>query len=447
MKAKDTKKLKVGPGNSIKDNTVSHGQPGGEKTTIILILLCLALLFDYMDRMIIASLLPFIKLEWGVSDSLLGSLTGVVSLCMALFVFPISIFVDRWSRRKMVSLMIMIWSLATLACAFVKEFEYLILARALTGLAEAGYTPAAMAIIAAAYSHHTRARVTGIFDAFAPLGAGLGFLFGGYIGQLYGWRHAMGLVAIPGIFLAVAFWLTPDYETVPLTDDEGNDHMHLLSGLAKSLKELLKIRTLWFVYFAFAMNFALTIPVLTWAPSLFHRYFGVSQQKAGMLAGGLSMLVLIGAPLGGFLADKWLKSRPNARMILPGITVCASALLLLAALLLIHTFLFAPLLILFGILSVASLAPAAAVIQDVAHPGMRAMAYAINVIFAHLFGASWTPVFVGWFSDTFSLEKSLLLVPIFGIIASILFFSGARWYEIDFKRMKDKMISEASFVK
>lgn len=436
MKIKEKNAIIVEPVGEIAEACNSIHQPGGRRAKIILAMLCIAFMFDFIDRMIISSLLPFIKTEWGLSDSLLGSLTGIVSLCMALFVFPIAILVDRWSRRKMVSIMIMLWSLSTLACGFAKDFEHLIFARALTGIGQAAFTPAAMAIIAASFTHEMRARVTGVFDAFAPLGAGLGFLIGGYVGQLYGWRFAMELVALPGIIIAILFWFTPDYKTIPLAINDPNEPESFLVSLISAFKGLLKIRTLWFAYFAFAMNFALTTPVLVWLPSLFHRYLGVSQQKAGILSGGIAMLVLIGAPLGGFLADKWMKTRPNARMILPGITTCFAALLLLSALLLIQTFLFAPLIILFGIVSVVSIAPAAAAIQDVSPPGMRAMAYGINAIFVHLLGNSWSPVFVGWLSDIFGLNKSLLIIPLFGFMASILFFTGARWYQRDLGMIK-----------
>ncbi len=148
---------------------------GGRSSVVILILLCLTYAFDYTDRMIVASLLPFIKQDWGLSDQLLGSLSGIVSLFIALFVIPFSLIVDRWSRRKMVAIMVFFWSIATIACAFARNYEELLLARAFTGVGEAGYAPAAIAIIAASFPRERRAIAVGIWDAFAPIGAGLGF--------------------------------------------------------------------------------------------------------------------------------------------------------------------------------------------------------------------------------------------------------------------------------
>ncbi len=417
-------------------------QTGGSRAWVILILLCLSFMFDYIDRMVIASLLPFIKQEWGVSDRLLGALTGVVSLFIAIFVLPFALLVDRWSRRKMVSLMVLFWSLATLACAFTQNYHQLLVARAFTGLGEAGYGPAAIAIIAAAFAMKSRARASGIFDAFAPLGSGIGFLVGGYIGLHYGWRHALGIVAIPGIILALLFWFTHDYKTVPLENGEKQSTSIAMAGFWNAFKGLFRIPTLWFVYIAFAMNFAVNTPMLTWLPSYFNRFYGMDEQRAGTLAGGLAMLILVGAPLGGFLADRWMKSRPNARIVLSGLTSLVSALLLLLAFLLPQTPLFAPILVAFGILSVAFLAPGQAVIQDVVHPGLRALAYGINVVILNLLGASWSPLFIGEMSDRLGLDKALLFLPIFGILAGVLFLIGSRWYERDLARVKQFILFE-----
>ena len=247
--------------------------------------------------MIVASLIPFIKQAWGLSDTLLGSLTGVVSLFIAIFVLPFSMIVDRWSRRKMVSMMVFFWSVATIACAFARNYNELLIARAFTGVGEAGYAPAAIAMIAASFPQERRAIAVGIWDAFAPIGAGIGFLVGGYVGLHYGWQHAFGLVGIPGIVLAVCFWFTRDYKTVPL-ENTGAKAAGEKGTLWTSIQGLMRIPTIWFVYIAFAMNIAVSTPIMTG--------FIISQQVSwheraagGNMTAMLAML-LLGAPLGDF---------------------------------------------------------------------------------------------------------------------------------------------------
>jgi MFS family permease len=425
----------AGPGESVKVY-----QPGGPQAYYALALLCLAFFFDYADRFILSSLLPFIKADWGLSDQALGLLTGVLSIPMAILVIPLSIVVDRWSRRKMLALMVAIWSLATLACAFTRNFGQLLVARALTGVGEAGYAPASIATIGAAFPQQARGKATGIWDAFAPLGSAVGFLLGGYIGLKYGWRHAFGLVALPGLLLAVAFMFMRDYQTVPLGD--GSAVTPQKGELKKSTAELFKIRSLVFVWIGFALNFAVNTPVMAWLPSYLHRFHGMDEQKAGTMAGMLALMVLIGAPLGGILADRWMKKRIDARMRLSGLTSIASAILLISALLLAHTPFFKPLIVGFGILSVAFLAPAAAVIQDVVHPGLRAVAYGINVFCLQLFGASWTPWLVGRLSDTFGLERALMITPLFALTAGLVFLLGTRHYGPDLARVKQVVLLE-----
>jgi MFS family permease len=417
-------------------------KPVGIRSSILLGLLCLAFFFDYADRFILSALFPFIKQDWGLSDQALGTLSGILAIPMAILVLPLSIAVDRWSRRKMIALMVFLWSLATLSCAFARNFTQLLIARAMTGVGEAGYAPASIASIAAAFPRQSRAKVTGIWDAFAPLGSAVGFFVGGYIGVHYGWRHAFGIMAIPGMLLALGFLFLRDYKTVPLGDPEATRSESKTLGFWSSFLGLFEIRTLRFVWLAFAMNFAINTAIMSWLPSYFHRFHGMNEQQAGTISGMLALLALVGAPGGGILADRWMRRRGDARMVFSGIVSALSALMLLAALLSAHTYAFMPLLIGFGILSVAFLAPGAAVIQDVVHPGLRAMGYGLNVLVLQLLGASWTPWFIGLLSDRWGLEKSLLVLPVFGLIASILFLAGARWYEKDLGNVKNIVLLE-----
>ena len=410
-------------------------EPGRRAAGVTLLLLCLTMLFDYADRMVVGALIPFIKEDWGLSDRALGSLTSVIYVTIAVFVLPLSVAVDRWSRRKMISLMVFVWSLATFACAFTRSYGQLLAARALVGLGEAGYAPAGTASLAAAYPARVRARAMGVWNAFIPIGAAVGFLVGGYIGQRYGWRHAFGLVALPGIPLAVLFRFTKDYRTVPLHDGGGGGPGRA-AGFGRSALALFRIPTAWFVYLAFAMNTAITTALLTWLPTYFHRFHGVDKQTAGNLAAGMMLLVMVGAPLGGFLADRWIRSRANARMVFSGLTSFLSALLLAVALLLAQSPLFMPLLVCFGILTVCYVAPSAAVTQEVVHPGLRALSYGLCVICQHLLGGAWSPMLIGALSDRWGLDKALFVLPVFGLIAAGLLLAGSRWYVRDVERVE-----------
>jgi MFS family permease len=109
----------------------------------IFTLLFLLYFFDYVDRTIVASLAPFIQKEWGLTDFQSGLLMSVVYWSIVAFVFPVSIIVDRWSRKKTVGVMALLWTAATAACAFTKTLPQLLMARSGIGVGEAGYAPPA----------------------------------------------------------------------------------------------------------------------------------------------------------------------------------------------------------------------------------------------------------------------------------------------------------------
>jgi len=128
-------------------------------TYYIFTLLFLLYFFDYIDRTIVASLAPFIQKEWGLTDFQAGLLMSVVYWSIVAFVIPVSVIVDRWSRKKTVGLMALIWSLATAACAFTKTFPQLLAARSGIGIGEAGYAPAGTAMLSGLFPPEKRSRI------------------------------------------------------------------------------------------------------------------------------------------------------------------------------------------------------------------------------------------------------------------------------------------------
>ncbi len=83
------------------------------------------MIVDYVDRQVVVSMFPHLKAEWDLSDSQLGALVSVVSITVALGAVPLSLLADRWSRVKSIFLMVLVWSLATIACAFAGSYAQL----------------------------------------------------------------------------------------------------------------------------------------------------------------------------------------------------------------------------------------------------------------------------------------------------------------------------------
>ena len=185
-------------------------------TAYVFLLLWLLYFFDYVDRMVVVSLFPFLKADWGLTDAQCGAMVSAVYWAIILFSFPISIVIDRWSRKKSIGIMAVLWSLATAACALTKNFGQLFAARTAIGIGEAGYAPGGTAMISALYPEKRRAFMVGIWNASIPIGMAAGIVIGGLIASHWGWRHAFGIVALPGLVIALLFFFIKDYKTVGL---------------------------------------------------------------------------------------------------------------------------------------------------------------------------------------------------------------------------------------
>ena len=179
-------------------------------------LLFLLYMFDYVDRMVVVSLFPYLIHDWGLSDTQCGLLVSTVYWSIVILSFPISVIIDRWSRKKCIGCMALLWSLATVACAFTGNYAQLFVARTFIGVGEAGYAPGGTALISALFPEKMRSMIVGLWTAALPLGSALGVVVGGWVAARYGWRHAFGLVALPGFLIAILFFFVRDYKTVLL---------------------------------------------------------------------------------------------------------------------------------------------------------------------------------------------------------------------------------------
>jgi len=398
------------------------------------ILLFLLYMFDYIDRMVVVSLFPFLKRDWGLTDAHCGLLVSAVYWSILLFTLPVSVLIDRWSRKKCIASMSILWGAATLACAFVGNFTQLFVARTAIGIGEAGYAPGGTAMISAIFPQQKRARMLGIWNASIPLGSAIGIALGGLIAQRYGWQHAFGVVAVPGILVAVLFFFVRDYETVALTqtvaDHQGSPRQVTL-GLRDVVRHFAGNKTLIFNNLGFAANVFVTTALLAWLPTYFHRLHALPVDTASTKAAAIMLLAIVGAPLGGFLADRWLRTKKNARMLFPFLSSLSTTLILLAAFTLVHGPLQYAVLLLSGVTAVAFVAPAVSVTQDVVHPGLRAVSLSTNVVIQHILGSALGPPVIGALSDAFGIGKALMFLPAFTLAAALLFLVGSLYYERD----------------
>lgn len=401
-------------------------------------MLFLIYMLDYIDRMVVAGMVSYIKRDWGISDQQAGWLVSIVIIFITVFSIPAALFIDRWSRRKMVAIMTGFWSLATLACSFTHSYTQLLVARAFIGIGEAGYAPAGTALLSAAYPEKKRARVMGIWNISIPLGIGIGMALGGLIARYWGWKHAFGLVSIPGFLLAIWAWRLPDYKTVRTP---GSSLQR--AGIWANAIGILRTPSALFTFLGFAMNVSVTTALTTWLPTYFERTGFAAQGNGGMYATPVFALVLVGAPLGGYLSDRWQEKNPRGRLLFPALSSLVAAGVLVLAFLAPQGVAQMALLSLFGITLTLFLAPSVAVTQDVVHPGLRALSYSLCVIVQHTAGDAWSPPLIGLLSDIMGLRSAMLFLPLYGVLAAMFFYLASRYYERDLARVeKVALVSE-----
>ncbi len=403
-------------------------------TYYIFTLLFLLYFFDYVDRMIVTALMPYIKLEYGLTDTQSGLLVSVVYWSIVVFVFPVSILVDRWSRKKTIGIMALLWSMATLACAFTKTFPQLLMTRSAIGIGEAGYAPAGTAMLSGLFPPEKRSRMMGLWNMSIPLGIAVGIGIGGFVAQQWGWRHAFGLVAIPGAIVAILFFFVKDYKTVDLVQTVESSKVKM--SKMDIFRSFFHTPSLIFTYVGFIGCVFSNNAITTWLPTYYHRLEGLPLGQAGMKTGGILMLAVIGLPLGGWLADVWFKKRPSSRLLFPAITVALSSVVVFVAFSFLEGKAQYVALLLNGVLGVGFVAAAITATQETVHAGLRAISYSVCVVVQNILGASLGPIVIGAFSDAYGIKVAMTILPVFLVVSALLFFAGSFFYEKDLKKVE-----------
>ncbi len=411
----------------------------GFMTYYVFALLFLLYFFDYVDRMIVTSLFPFIQKEWGLTDTQTGLLVTVLYWSIVVFVFPVSILVDRWSRKKTIAIMALVWSIATALCAFAKTYPQLVLSRSGIGIGEAGYAPAGTAMLSGLFPPEKRSRMMGFWNISIPLGVAIGTGIGGFVAEHWGWRHAFGLVAIPGAITAILFFFVKDYKTVELVktvEESGAEDKKVKMSKMDIVREFINTPSLILTNIGFIGCIFVNNAIMVWFPTYLHRVTGASMSEAGMKTGALMLLAIVGLPLGGWLADMWFRKNASSRMLFPALTIALNAVVIFIAFSVLSGSTQYKALLLMGLLA-SMFAPAAiTVTQEVIHPGLRAISYSVCVVVQNLFGASMAPIVIGALSDAYGIQMAMSILPAFLLASALLFFAGSFSYKRDLDKVE-----------
>ena len=387
---------------------------------------------DYVDRQVVVSMFSHLKAQWDLSDRQLGALVSVVSITVALGAVPLSLLADRWSRVKSIFLMALVWSLATISCAFATSYGQLLGARSFVGLGEAAYGTVGAAMLASLFPMRMRSMVVGAFLAAGMIGSVMGVVLGGFIAQRWGWQAGFGAVGIPGLLLCALFLLiVRDYKTVALPEKDYAGRKHRLSARAV-IAEILRPRTALVTCIGAGLNLFVVSTIWAWLPSYLNRYYGIAPDQAGLKTGIVILVGGIGALLWSVVADRLSSRFATARLIVPAMAAVATTLLMCSAFVL-----FEPgvtqftLIVIGGLFMAGSVGPTDAVVIDVIHPGLRATGVSVLSLARNLFGLAGGPFLAGKLSDAYGLHFAMTVLPVLGLVAAVLYMIAARTYEAD----------------
>lgn len=425
--------------------------PGARSTLILLLVVGL---FDYIDRYVLAAVVPLIRAEFfssghpqhsgfvqGLVD-FIGRFLGhnaensAIALLSLAFMISYAVFSTIFGRMKskrwlILAIGVAIWSLASGASGLALTFEMLLITRCFVGIGEAAYGPLAPAVISDLYPVERRGSVMSWFYMAIPVGSALGFALGGLIAATlgWGWRWAFYILVPPGLILALICLFMKD-PRVGQADDVDEKHTH-----KSSFKDyMIALRTPSYLLDTLgmaAMTFAIGGAAF-WAPSYIHEYRGVADLGfVNLMFGGITVLAgLSGTLIGGWAGDKLRQRFSGSYFLVSG----AAMFLALPAWL---GMLYIPFPYAWGFLFVSmfclffNTGPSNTILANVTHPSIRASAFALNILIIHALGDLVSPFIIGAIADVSNMNTAFMLVSIMMAVGGALWLWGAKYLAKD----------------
>ncbi len=286
---------------------------------LLVALLCVIGCLNYLDRMMIVTMRTSILEEIPMSDAQFGLLTSVF-LWVYGFSSPVAGYIaDRFNRSIVIIGSLFVWSLVTWLTAHATSFEGLLVARALMGISEAFYIPAAMALIMDWHSDKTKSTAVGIHVAGVTVGQSLGFV-GGWIAETHTWHYAFYIFGGIGVVYAIIliFLLKDKKDVSPerISEKGVSEKINFKSAMQTLFRNpaFITIVVIW------GLAGAISWMINGWLPTYYKEQFNLSQTEAGIYSTAYFFpAVLVGVIMGGAIADWWSKTNSKARMWLPAI--------------------------------------------------------------------------------------------------------------------------------
>ncbi len=400
----------------------------------VLMMMCLVYTLSIADRYVVSTVLEPIRLELHLTDWGVAFLTSVgLALFYVLFGFPISYVIDRRSRRNIISISLIIWSLMTTLTGMARGTWTFLAARIGVGIGEAGGTPGANSILSDYFPAARRPMALTIFSLGAPIGAWVAAQIAGQIADHHGWRSVFLWLGVPGVIAGLLVYFTV---REPVRGQLDHKDETAAPTFLEAMRFLWSQRSAVHVMAGSAVTALWGWGLMYWLPTYLLREFGLSPGASGDILGPIHLIGGVGATVfTGWLLVWPTMANPRRVVKLLGWWV-GLATIVSIAILYTHDLATVKLLCWIFIPSIYFyIGPCFGLLNNLAQPRMRALFCASTLFVANVGNLIVAPNMVGFLSDWFggaagadaaSLRLALLCLAPTGFWATAHYFWSVR---------------------
>lgn len=308
---------------------------GNKYPWAVVAMLWVVALLNYMDRQMLSTMKPAMQADITELESAtnFGRLMAVFLWIYGLMSPVAGMIADRVNRKWLISVSLLVWSAVTLGMGYAQNFEQLYWLRAVMGVSEALYIPAALSLIADYHSSKTRSLAIGIHMTGLYMGQALGG-FGATVADRFSWQQAFHFFGIAGIVYAVFLLFFLKDKTQRAVAERAAPALVSKPALFKGLTVLFSNIAFWVILFYFAVPSLPGWGIKNWLPTLFSQNLNIDMSLAGPLSTiTIAASSLMGVLFGGMLSDRWVQKNLRGRIYTSaiGLSLTIPALLLIGA--------------------------------------------------------------------------------------------------------------------
>lgn len=377
--------------------------------------------FNYIDRYVLPAVQPLVQKELHRNDADMGWLTSVFFFFYMCVAPVMGVLADRYQRRILIVIGAVLWSGATLLTAVTSDYTSLLVRHTLVGIGEASFVTIAPAFISDLFPEHRRGRMLAVFYLAIPMGTAMGYVLGGHLGPVYGWRAPFMVAALPGFLLAGALLFIPE-------PTRGRADVLTSTTERSTILGLTKNRAFWTATLGTAMmTFALG-GLSVWMPTFLSRARGMKLNDANILFGEAVLVAgFLATMLGGWLGDHLLRKTRSAYYLVSAVGMAVALPFMVVALYHQGRLMFPAIFLALFFLLLNTGPLNAAIVNSVGAP-IRATAIAVNVFMIHILGDVPSPPLIGYISDkTGSLSEGFIVAVIAVALSAAILFFGMRY--------------------